>query len=68
MEFKSQKSIPAFEDLEVDTKALKVSKRLKSLTFEDISSIKNKDFKVTYIANKKARIVRAESSKTTDSY
>jgi len=56
MDSKSQKTIQSFAELSPEVKKVRTS--LKNIVFEDISSIQNTSFKVTYMSTKKPTIVK----------
>ena len=64
MESKSQKTIGCLPDLEGSV--ITIKKKLRKLTFEDISVIQNKEFKVTYIENRKPKIISMTRKDTAD--
>lgn len=64
MESKSQKTIGCLSDLEGSV--ITIKKKLRKLTFEDISVIQNKEFKVTYIENRKPKIISMTRKDTAD--
>lgn len=64
MESKSQKNIGCLPKLDVSI--VKIKTKLRKLTFEDISVIQNKEFKVTYIENRKPKIISMTRKDTAD--